>query len=61
MYFDKLVESAVKYADYLQENLVCVKSYQSNKDSMHNDKVEPLPLINIENLSKYSKKREIWN
>lgn len=61
MYFDKLVESAVKYADYLQENLVCVKSYQSSKDSMHNDKVEPLPLINIENLSKYSKKREIWN
>ena len=48
--FDKLVESAVKYADYLQENLACVENYQSRKDKLHNDKIEPLPFIIHENL-----------
>ena len=53
--FDKLVESAVKYADYLQENLVCVENYQNREDNLHNDKIEPLPYITHENLCKYSK------
>ena len=30
----KLVESAVKYADYLQEKLACGTSYQSREDNM---------------------------
>ena len=37
--FDKLVESVVKYADYLQENLARVENYQSREDNVHNDKI----------------------
>ena len=44
--FDILVESAVKYADYLQENL---------EVNMHNNKIETLPFITHEKLCKYSK------
>ena len=36
--FDKLVESVVKYADYLQENLARAENYQSREDNVHNDK-----------------------
>ena len=37
--FGKLVESVVKYADYLQENLARVENYQSREDNVHNDKI----------------------
>ena len=54
--FDKLVESAVKYTDYLQ-NLTRVKNYQNREDNVHNDKIESLPFITRENLCKYSKNK----